>query len=238
MPQLIIATVEGRITISLDYRENTPSYRKVLPFATGIVDGLFSSTARDYTSVCNYLQQAGEQARLFTPVIALEENAKQLHVRAMSDEKGLENYETNSVENYVRDIIEGLSKIDAAREEFRLGGGIIFEHHKNSLDADEGVEASADQPSAISAPKPDSYFFISRIDGDTQTLLASAEYKPRHKLSVEDLRLGLRDMDLYTDKARPNKITTDKEEKLRYNAERLVCSAIVQEYHVMIQDGL
>jgi hypothetical protein len=37
---------------------------------------------------------------------------------------------------------------------------------------------------------------------------------------------------------RSNKITTDHAEKLKYNAERLVCSAIVQEYHVMIQEGL
>lgn len=26
--------------------------------------------------------------------------------------------------------------------------------------------------------------------------------------------------------------------KLRYNAERLICSAIVQEYHVIVQEGL
>jgi hypothetical protein len=31
---------------------------------------------------------------------------------------------------------------------------------------------------------------------------------------------------------------TNQEAKLRYNAERLVCSALVQEYHVMIQEGL
>ncbi|KAJ5852484.1 uncharacterized protein N7529_011869 [Penicillium soppii] len=35
-----------------------------------------------------------------------------------------------------------------------------------------------------------------------------------------------------------NKIPTDHEEKLKYNAEQLVCSADVQEYNVMIQEGL
>jgi hypothetical protein len=35
-----------------------------------------------------------------------------------------------------------------------------------------------------------------------------------------------------------NKVPTDDAEKLKYNAERLVCCAIVQEYHVMIQEGL
>jgi hypothetical protein len=37
---------------------------------------------------------------------------------------------------------------------------------------------------------------------------------------------------------RSNKIPTDQEAKLKHNAERLVCSALVQEYHLMIQEGL
>jgi hypothetical protein len=41
-------------------------------------------------------------------------------------------------------------------------------------------------------------------------------------------------MDLWKDMVRSNKIPTDQEAKIRYNAKRLVCSAIVQEYHVMI----
>lgn len=45
-------------------------------------------------------------------------------------------------------------------------------------------------------------------------------------------------MDLWKKIVRSNKIPTDQDAKLRYNAERLVCSAIIQEYHVMIQEGL
>ncbi|KAJ5429141.1 hypothetical protein N7491_006157 [Penicillium cf. griseofulvum] len=188
-----------------------------------------------YTSVCNYLQ--GEpQARLFTPLNALEENAKQLGYQSMSSEHDVEYYERYAVENYVYNIIQELCKIDAARQEFKLGDGIKFENHTNLLEADEGVEAT-DQLSKIEHPKADSYFFIHRIDGDTHTLLASAEYKPPHKLPVEAFRRGLRDMDLYKHMVRSNKIPTDKEAKLKYDAERLVCSAIVQEYHVMIQEG-
>ncbi|KAJ5420097.1 hypothetical protein N7465_002616 [Penicillium sp. CMV-2018d] len=192
-----------------------------------------------YTSVCNYLQPAEEgQARLFTPLNALEENAKQFGYRSMSSEQAVENYERNAVENYVHNIIQELCSIDAAREEFGLGDGIKFENHTNLLEADEGVEASASQPSQIERPKADSFFFIHRVDGNSHTLLATAEYKPPHKLSVEAFYLGLREMDLYKEIVRSNKIPTDKEAKLRYDAERLVCSAIVQEYHVMIQEGL
>ncbi|CEJ62635.1 hypothetical protein PMG11_11130 [Penicillium brasilianum] len=50
--------------------------------------------------------------------------------------------------------------------------------------------------------------------------------------------MGLRPMDLWKEMVKSNKMPTDKDAKLRYNAERLVCSAIVQEYHVMIQEGL
>ncbi|KXG51632.1 uncharacterized protein PGRI_090250 [Penicillium griseofulvum] len=154
----------------------------------------------------------------------------------MSSEHDVEYYERYGVESYVYNIIQELCKIDAARQEFKLGDGIKFENHTNLLEADEGVEAT-DQLSKIEHPKADSFFFMHRIDGDTHTLLASAEYKPPHKLPVEAFRRGLRDMDLYKHMVRSNKIPTDKEEKLKYDAERLVCSAIVQEYHVMIQEG-
>ncbi|CAI7580082.1 unnamed protein product [Penicillium viridicatum] len=96
-----------------------------------------------YTSVCKYLQPAEEdQARLFTPLNSLEENAKQFGYRSMSSEQAVENCERNAVENYVHNIIQELCSIDAAREEFGLGDGIKFENHTNLLEADEGVEAS------------------------------------------------------------------------------------------------
>ncbi|KAJ5982379.1 hypothetical protein N7451_012479 [Penicillium sp. IBT 35674x] len=45
-------------------------------------------------------------------------------------------------------------------------------------------------------------------------------------------------MDLWKGMVKSNKIPTNKDAKLRYNADHLVCSAIVPEYHVMIQKGL
>lgn len=69
-------------------------------------------------------------------------------------------------------------------------------------------------------------------------IIQNVEYKPPHKLSVETLRTGLEPMDLWKEVVRNNKIPMEEGEKLRYNAKRLVCSAIAQEYHVMIQEGL
>ncbi|ELR05358.1 hypothetical protein GMDG_07341 [Pseudogymnoascus destructans 20631-21] len=74
-----------------------------------------------YSSVCNYLQPSQEaRARLFTPLIALEEDARRFGLRPISSEQGLENYERTAVEDHVRDIIAELCKIDAARDEFGL----------------------------------------------------------------------------------------------------------------------
>ncbi|KAG0154617.1 hypothetical protein PDIDSM_185 [Penicillium digitatum] len=190
-----------------------------------------------YSSVCNYLQPTEEApARLFTPLNALEYYARRFGLRPISSEQDLENYEQIAVEDHVRDIIAELCKIDAARDEFGLGDGIrstitpTFSIHK-------GSEANANQPSGIHNPRPDQSC-IHRVNGNTDTLLTTVEYKPPHKLSVEALRVGLREMDLWKCMVRANKITTDHAEKLKYNAERLVCSAIVQQYHVMIQEGL
>jgi hypothetical protein len=50
--------------------------------------------------------------------------------------------------------------------------------------------------------------------------------------------MGIRPIDLWEEMVRSNKIPTDQDARLRYNVERLVCSAIVQKSHVVIQEGL
>ncbi|OQD72493.1 hypothetical protein PENDEC_c021G06128 [Penicillium decumbens] len=191
-----------------------------------------------YRSVYSYFQPERRQApRLFSSLLALDGLVRRLVRKPLSSEQELEAYERFAVEEHVHDIITELCKIPAARNEFGLGDGIQFSNHTNTLNENQATEASESQISSIHHPRPDK-FCIHRVDGNTNTLLTSVEYKLPHKLSVATLRMGLRPMDLWRDLVRPNKIPTDQEAKLRYNAERLVCSAIVQEYHVMIQEGL
>ncbi|KAJ5111929.1 hypothetical protein NUU61_001559 [Penicillium alfredii] len=45
-------------------------------------------------------------------------------------------------------------------------------------------------------------------------------------------------MNLWKEMVKSNKLPLEETQKLKYNAERLVCTAIVQEYHVIIQEGL
>ncbi|KAJ5737342.1 uncharacterized protein N7483_002467 [Penicillium malachiteum] len=191
-----------------------------------------------YDAVCKYLQPTeGVSSQLPTSLITLEADARRFCLDPMHSEQSVESYERIAVEGHVRDIVAELCKIDAARSEFRLGDGIQFDNHKNSLDRDECVEANLHQSSRVHNPKPDQ-FCIHRVDGNTSTLLTTVEYKPPHKLPTEALRIGLRPMDLWRELVSSNKIPQEEASKLKYNIEKTVCSALVQEYHAMIQEGL
>lgn len=191
-----------------------------------------------YRSICQHLQSDLNYAPLlFSSVTELEGLGRRFARKPLSSEQDLESYERFGVEEHVHDIIVELCKLPAARDEFCLGDGIRFSNHANSLSRDEDPEADTGQPSSIRQPRPDQ-ICIHRVDGNTNTILTTVEYKPPHKLPVATLRAGLRPMDLWKKMVRSNKIPTDQGAKAQYNAERLVCSAIVQEYHVMIQEGL
>lgn len=193
-----------------------------------------------YESVCRYLQPTeGYAPQLFTPLVALEDHGRRFARRPISSEQDLETYERLAVEDHVHDIIAELCNIPGAREEFQLGSGVWFDNHANALDEDkdEDNEGDAGRSSTARPSRPDQ-FCIHRVDGDTMTLLTTVEYKPPHKLSVGNLRDGLRPMNFWQEVVEPDAVPTDEPEKTMYNAARLLGSAIVQEYHVMIQEGL
>lgn len=116
-----------------------------------------------------------------------------------------------------------------------LGDGIWFDNHTNAL-TESQAELDANHPPILRRPRPDQ-FCIHRVDGSTNSLLLTVEYKPPQKLSVETLRAGLRPMELWEEMVKCNTVPTDPAEKLKYNAERLVDSAMVQAYDVMIEEG-
>ncbi|KAK6810459.1 hypothetical protein RU639_013789 [Aspergillus parasiticus] len=188
-----------------------------------------------YRSVCAYLAPPGEAAtQLFLSRIVLEGFGEEFNKRAISSEQDLESYERFGVENHVRDIIAQLCKIPAAREEFGLSDGVKFDNHANAL---KPPETDPSLPTTYRRSRPDQ-FCIRRIDCERNTLLTTVEYKPPHKLSVENLRAGLRDMNFWEEVVRPNSIPTEESAKLTYNAAWLTASAVTQEYYVMIQEGL
>ncbi|KAE8155549.1 hypothetical protein BDV40DRAFT_311062 [Aspergillus tamarii] len=191
-----------------------------------------------YRSVCAYLAPPDETAaQLFSSRIVLEGLGQRFGERAISSEQDLESYERFGVENYVHDIIAELCKNPAARDRFGLGDGVKFDNHANALDQAEIDPSLLTESSTYRRFRPDQ-FCIRRVDDDRNTLLTTVEYKPPHKLSVENLRAGLRDMNFWEEVVRPNSIPTEESAKLAYNAAWLTGSAITQEFHVMIQEGL
>lgn len=122
------------------------------------------------------------------------------------------------MEDHAHDVISELCKIPAAREEFGLGDGVLFDSHANVLNENEMVETDTNNPSSTPRGRPDQ-FFIHRVDGSTATtLLTTVEYKPPHKLSLEDLRMGLSDMDLWKKMVRANKVLNNETDRSVYNA--------------------
>ncbi|KAB8227884.1 uncharacterized protein BDW43DRAFT_234143 [Aspergillus alliaceus] len=191
-----------------------------------------------FRSVCTYLEPPGEAAaQLFPPRLELEGFGKRFNKRALSSEQDLESYERFGVEDHVHDIIAELCKIPAARDEFGLGDGVWFDNHANALDPIEANDSQLDGATSSRRSRPDQ-FCIHRVDGDNNTLLTTVEYKPPHKLSVENLRAGLQPMNFWEEIVQPDSVPTEEPTKLKYNAAWLTGSAVTQEYHVMIQEGL
>ncbi|KAJ5340306.1 hypothetical protein N7541_009430 [Penicillium brevicompactum] len=166
-----------------------------------------------YESVCRYLcPERGPEPRLFSSIAEIEGLGRRFARSPLSSEQELEAYERFGVEEHVHDIIAELCKLPAAREDFRLGDGIQFSNHKNSLNENEPTEAEANELPRTSQPRPDQ-FCINRVDGNSTTILTTVEYKPPHKLPSATTRMGLRPMDLWKDMVRANKTSTDQEKR-------------------------
>ncbi|GLA44661.1 hypothetical protein AnigIFM63309_004707, partial [Aspergillus niger] len=147
-------------------------------------------------------------AQVFPSRTVLKGFGEEFKKRAISSEQDLQSYERFGVENH-------------------LGNGIQFDNHANALDA---VDADQSKTDKSANSRPDQYC-IHRVDGDKNTIIMTVEYKPPHKLSVENLRAGLRPMQFWDEVVRPDSVPTEGPEKLRYNAAWLTGSAVVQEYH-------
>ncbi|KAK9245763.1 hypothetical protein V1506DRAFT_521583 [Lipomyces tetrasporus] len=211
---------------------------KLCPTRLRLWEDCGDSQQQLYNSVRNFLHASEEGApRLFSPVIGLEEIGRQLSGRLLSSEKDLESYERHAVENHVHDVIAELCKIPEAREEFALGDGVKFDNHANALDDIYSAVPDVEDPSSVPRPKPDQ-FCIHRVNGNTNALLTTAEYKPPHKLTVEHLRAGLRPMQFWEEVVRRETTPTDENEKSRYEAEQQTGSVLVQQYHAMVHEGL
>ncbi|KAH7195027.1 hypothetical protein BKA60DRAFT_583946 [Fusarium oxysporum] len=172
--------------------------------------------------------------------------------RRIADEKTLEYFLHNSVEDPVRAIIQQLKQVEEVSRAFQIGDGVVFENHPHALSdvAEEVVERETpstpprtpDHRRDLNQLRPDQ-ICVYRSDNtlsSRRTMVYVSEYKPPHKLTAPHLRLGLRAMDIHKEVVNRRTIPTsvDPDARFQYHAEKLTASAITQTYHYMIESGL
>ncbi|PGH01397.1 hypothetical protein AJ79_07938 [Helicocarpus griseus UAMH5409] len=160
------------------------------------------------------------ERRLFSPRIAIEDRGKGLLGRTIGSELDLRIFQSLAVETPVASIIGEFHRISEIRQRFRLKGTVQYETHANSLtkttshgrSSSKRRRVSPGASNALSGQDPDTtikenssgrrwraadMFCLYNTDGTSSKLpILIAEYKAPHKFRVNDIRLGLREMDL------------------------------------------
>lgn len=200
--------------------------------------------------------------RLFDNRNYLETLGKKAMDAPLANEKMLETFLHNCVEDPVRCIIHELSRSRKFQKRLKIGHGITFENHLKAL-SDPSYEVASRQPQqpppappqepeqVEKRPKtpnpttdpprlnPDQICVYRYEEEGTEkrSAIAISEYKPPHKLSLPQLRAGLREIDMMEVVAN-HKIPQDEEGKFLHYATELVASAITQAFHYMVKSGL
>ncbi|KAH7009224.1 uncharacterized protein B0I36DRAFT_342604 [Microdochium trichocladiopsis] len=189
--------------------------------------------------------------RLFESEHFLATMGARIGGRSIADEKVLEFFLHNAVEDPVRNIINQLVNIPAVGKAFDLGNGIVFENHPHAL-SETAEEVIDRQARTVPPSTPGHGENLRKLQADQICIYRSddaqgertrayiCEYKPPHKLTVQHLHVGLRVTDMYKEVVNRKTVPTseDPEARFAYHAERLTASAITQTYHYMIEGGL
>lgn len=192
-------------------------------------------------------------ARVFESRDFLATLGRRVAKRTIADEKTLEYFMHNSIEDPIRFIMDELKVDENVRREFDMGNGIMFENHPHAIsETSEEViarEAPSTPPQALhqrenlQTLRPDQICVYRSGDGEaleTRTMVYICEYKAPHKLTPPHLRAGLRRLDIYKEVVNRKTIPTsaDPDGRFQYHAEKLTASALTQTYHYMIEGGL
>ncbi|KAL6365680.1 hypothetical protein LRP88_01681 [Fusarium phalaenopsidis] len=156
--------------------------------------------------------------------------------RAISNEKDLEHFQHNSVEDPVRSIVQRLTEEETFCDEFDVGDGIIFENHPSAISdvAEEVVERQGSPVTPPRTPGPDQLDRsqlrpdqICVYTADEQSSLRNMayvmEYKAPHKLTPVHMRASLHSMDIHKQVVNRATVPTADDQET---------------YHYMIENGL
>lgn len=191
------------------------------------------------------------ETRLFESRNFLSGLGHRISQRPIANEKDLEYFLHNSVEDPVGSILHQLKEVEEIQAVYGIGGGIIFENHPNAIsDVSEEVvdresaslPSTPDQKWPCNQLRPDQICVYRSEDGQSakRSMVYVCEYKAPHKLTAQHLRAGLRPMDIYKEVVNRKTVPTsaDPEGRFQYHAERLTAAAVSQTYHYMIEGGL
>jgi hypothetical protein len=192
------------------------------------------------------------ESRVFENLNFLAGLGNRISRKKIANEKVLEYFQHNSVEDPVRAIMEQLKEIEEVRRAFGIEHGLIFENHPHAISdvAEEVVghqtpftlPRTPDHRRNLHQLRPDQICIYRSEDGPStrRTMVYISEYKAPHKLTPPHLRVGLHPMNIFKDVVNRKTIPTseDPEALFQYHAERLTAAAITQTYHYMIEGGL
>ncbi|KAK3338662.1 hypothetical protein B0T25DRAFT_561127 [Lasiosphaeria hispida] len=191
----------------------------------------------------------------FESVEFLRALGNRLAKKKVANEKDLELFQHLAVEDPVRAMVDRLAQEDSVRLEFDLGDGVKFENHPHALDDDSAeVRNRLAESRPLMTPaqarlnldqlRPDQICVYRQNHGASDerldTIAYIVEYKAPHKLTLPQLRAGLRQMDIYKDVVNRAEIPVeqDLEGLFAYHADRLVAAAVTQTFHYMVHAGL
>ena len=152
----------------------------------------------------------------------------------LSSEGDLEKYHDGAVERAIGVIMEKLCQLNEAKQHFNLDHGFIFEGDTNRLsDADREVQERKPDPNA------DRYgiAYSKTQTGEKGKLIFLLEYKPAHKMTLQILREGVKNMrldDIINDPRR----FTDPKRGFTQLAEEFVAKVATQIYDYMLKSGI
>ncbi|KAK1657140.1 hypothetical protein BDP55DRAFT_567888 [Colletotrichum godetiae] len=193
--------------------------------------------------------------RCFETLSFLSGLGSRIAKRKITDEKALEYFLHNSVEDPVKAIMDELKKVEEVKNAFDLGNGIVFENHPHALSETAAEVIERNLPSTPPSTPYNSKVNLQQLradqicvyrneddddDASSRSMLYVSEYKPPHKLTAPHLRVGLRSMNIHKEVVSRKMIPTsvDPDARFQYHAERLTAAAITQTYHYMIEGGL
>ncbi|KAL1991397.1 hypothetical protein VTN49DRAFT_5389 [Thermomyces lanuginosus] len=145
----------------------------------------------------------------------------------LSGGNDLSNFMRLAVDEFVEKIVQALCDDPDAKRRFQLPNSIRFRtQYPRTLEE----EAEEDERSGTWRPRPNRYC-IHRVDEDTEYLVTTCELKPPHKLDVQSLRTGLRNMDFLREVVHQDTTPTDKNENTKSSAKRLVGATPTQKLY-------